>query len=235
MWSRVAVLFLMTAGVCTLSSACSPNAHSYSYDASESRDVSDVNSSRNDLDGDSVRSGDVGPDAESCQLPCEQPAVTGPQVQSAADRDAIVAIRTVTTQSTSGTGDDNGCTVSWSGWTLPTTGRATSACLAPDIDASGSSEGCGQLYECGVPYGRAFDGGFGCGNAWINLAASAKTCEVTVYSISGRQETFEVVQTGVAVGYDCRTGTGQCVHTGNIVVSPNHVTLSFAGVDGGSG
>ena len=160
--------------------------------------------------------------------------MTGPQVQSSTDADAIVAIRTVTTQPTAGAGNDNGCTVNWSGWVRTTTGEATSACLPPDIDASGSSQGCGQLYECGVQYGRPFDGGFGCGSAWINLGASAKTCEVTVYSISGRQETFEVVQTGVAVGYDCRTGTGQCVHTGNVVVSPTHVTLSFAGVDGGS-
>jgi hypothetical protein len=248
----------MTTGVYVLSTACSPKGRSSSYDASQSSDtidtdgvqsadigadydasqsgdISGVDSRRYNIDGDDLGSGDLGADAESCQLPCEQPSVTGPQVQSPVNGEAILAIRTVATRSTSSIGNDNGCTVSWSGWTLATTGRATSACTAPDIDASGMSEFCAQSYECSVPYGRSFDGGFGCGIAWINLSPSTKTCEITVYSISGRQETFEVKQTGVvAVGYDCRTGTGQCIHTASAEVVPHNVTLSFAGVDGGS-
>jgi hypothetical protein len=221
MWPRVVVILQMTAGAYVLSSACSTEGHPSSYDAEHSAS-----------DADTVVAGDLGTNAESCYSPCEQIAATGPQVEASAEGDAIVAIRTFT-KSTSSIGNNNGCTVSWSGWTLSSSGKPTTACIAPNIDASTGADGCAQRYECEVPYGRATDGGLGCGSVWVNL--SVPKCEVTVYSISGKQQTFEVEQTGFVMGYDCRTGAGQCVHTGSVEVSPNHVTLSFGGVDGGSG
>jgi hypothetical protein len=214
--------------------ACSANpdskvGRSSSYDAGQSSGVSpDLGSDNPYRDGAPL--GDIGNEKGICPMICEQAAATGPEIESAPYGEGIAAIQTLAIHPSAGWSVDNGCTVSWSGWLLSGSATATSDCKPSSIDASPSPASCAQFYQC--PSGRALDGGLGCMNAWINLLA--KDCQVTVFTVSGRQETFKVVQTGLAAEYDCHTASGECVHVGSIEVSPNIVVLSSSGGDGGT-
>jgi hypothetical protein len=166
-----------------------------------------------------------GSSGNDCTSVCEPARSSGPQIDIAPGGAPIAAIETLTTGSASGVGGAGKCEVSWASWVLSTVGQAEPVCPALAVDAGGISDTCASRYPCEPPTGRGLDGGLACRQAWINVTADR--CAVTVISTAGERQTFEVVETGTAVGSHCRTGTGECVLTGTTTVSPLQITISF--------